>query len=313
MNQRSLEDLIALIEARNMTLAARRRNISQSAYSRRLQAIEARHVMPLVDRSKRPAVPTVRLDAMRTELEAALSALKELDNHLARGASDVNRILSIAAVHTLSSGPLPIAISKIREHLTRHHIRLRSANQDVCFQLLMTEEVSMMLAYETVGKPLQAPPDLAIKTTIVKEQMVPVCAPELLPLVKSIAPGEGLIPLIAYPATVFLGQVLRDDVLAGSPHYFSPRLVAGMTGTIIASTRAGIGVGWLPVSAIRKDLAAGSLVMIDRADFPKADLTISMLQLKTRSIQEFNFIWNALGAALSETIMDTQTAMHAEN
>ena len=40
MNQQSLEDLLAFIELRNITLAAQRRNISQPAYSRRLKALE---------------------------------------------------------------------------------------------------------------------------------------------------------------------------------------------------------------------------------------------------------------------------------
>jgi DNA-binding transcriptional LysR family regulator len=50
VNQQALEDLLALIKLRNVSRAARIRNISQSAYSLRLQAIEARHGANLVDR-----------------------------------------------------------------------------------------------------------------------------------------------------------------------------------------------------------------------------------------------------------------------
>lgn len=53
MDQRTIEDLLALIAAGNVTRAARLRHVSQSAYSRRLRAIEESLGVALFDRSSR--------------------------------------------------------------------------------------------------------------------------------------------------------------------------------------------------------------------------------------------------------------------
>ena len=98
MDQQSLEDLLALIELRNITLAAQRRNVSQSAFSRRLKAIEDRYETELVDRSGRPAVPTQALNAMQEEIEFALISLKRVSNSFSRSV-DMDPAVSIAAVH----------------------------------------------------------------------------------------------------------------------------------------------------------------------------------------------------------------------
>ena len=131
MDVKSLEDLWALIEVRNVTLAARRRHISQSAYSRRLQAIEAYYGVQLVDRSGRPARPTAALDSMRSEIERSLGDLRRLQLGFTHGAAS-ERYVGIAAVHALACGLLPAALSRASQHSPDHHIHLRAANQDVC-------------------------------------------------------------------------------------------------------------------------------------------------------------------------------------
>ena len=301
MDQQSLEDLLAFIEMRNISLAARRRNISQPAYSRRLKAIEDAHSVSLVDRSGRPSVPTRALQAMQEEIELALNSLKRVSKSLASNIEN-NRTISIAAVHSLSGGSLPIAISKIEKQLAHLRIRIHSANRDICFRLLMTEEVSVMFAYETIDQQLQAPQDLVEKTIITSDQLVPVCTPELFPQLQDIISRKELIPLITYPADIFLGRVMYNDVLARSPHAFSQKLVAGMSSVGLLSARVGLGVAWLPASIIKDDLSSKKLQIIDVAGFPVADLTICMLQLRTKSMQRLSPLWSTLVEAISNTV-----------
>ena len=300
MDQQSLEDLLALIELRNITLAAQRRNVSQSAYSRRLKMIEDKYETELVDRSGRPAVPTQGLNAMQEELEFALLSLKRVSNSFSR--SIIDPAVSIAAVHSLSAGPLPLAISKIEEQLLQLRIHIHSANQDICFQLLMTEEVSLMLAYETADKKLQAPLDLVKKTSVSSDRLVPVSTPALAKLIKNIKPGKELIPLIAYPSDIFLGKVLYEDILVHSTHVYSKKLVAGMTSVGLASAKAGLGVAWLPMSVISNEINNGKLVIIEELGFLGIDLEISMLQLRTKKMQRLSPLWAALSEAISDTV-----------
>lgn len=301
MDQQSLEDLLAFIELRNITLAANRRNISQPAYSRRLKAIEENYEIALVDRSGRPSVPTRALNAMQEEIELALAGLKRVGKSFASN-TGINRTIHIAAVHSLSVGPLPVAINKIEKRIDKLGIRLHSANQDICFRLLMTEEVSVMLAYETIDQPLQAPLDLVKKTVVASDQLVPVCSNKFAKQLKDILVNKEGIPLISYPADIFLGRLMYNDVLSRSSHIFSQKLVAGMTSVVLSAVSAGIGVAWLPASVIKQELRNKELHIIEESGFSKVDLTIAMLQLRRKDTESLSELWEALVEALAETV-----------
>lgn len=303
MDQQSLEDLLALIELRNITAAARHRNISQPAYSRRLKAIEDRNNIELVDRSGRPAVPTQALHAMQEEIEMALTSIKRLNTRLLRK-EDIDPEITIAAIHTLAAGPLPEALSRVNDKLAHIRIRTRvkSGNQDICFQQLMTEEASIMLTYETAEQRLQAPANLVKKTFISTDRLIPVCTPSLAEELMHIPPGQAFIPLIAYPSNIFLGQVIRNNILAHSPHIFSKKLIAGMTSVCLAAAKTGIGIAWLPASVVKNELRKKELVIIEDLGFLGVDLEISMLQLRTKKMQKNRELWTTLAEAMSEVV-----------
>lgn len=301
MNEQTLEDLLALIKLRNVSRAAKYRNISQSAYSRRLQAIEATHGANLVDRSGRPATPTPMLVGMTTEIESALANIKRVSRGLSRGYKE-NRTLSIAALHSLSSVPIPIAISNTQGLIAEHRIHLRSGNQSACFQRLMTEQVSLMLAYEIPELELDIPENLVNRTVVTNDWLVPVGTPILVEDLKDIKPGTEQIPLATYPDAIFLGQVIHRDLLTKSDHVFSHRLVAEMSSAIVSSTLAGIGIAWLPLSTIEKEITHGDLKLIDNPNFPKCKLTVSMLRLRTKKMEKLSPVCDALAQELKNTI-----------
>lgn len=285
MNQLALEDLLAFIELRNITKAARRRNVSQPAYSRRLQAIEVFHGIKLVDRRVRPAIPTTALTDMRDEIKLVLSSLRRLSENLTHHKVDVHNI-SIATVQTLAATIVPTAISRVASKLSGWKVRLKSANHDVCFQMLMTEDVTIMLAYETEKLPLHVPTDLVEKSVIGSDKIVAICRPEQFEKFGNSIPGSGSIPLVAHPRNIFLGQILFDDILSRSSHHFSEVVTADLSSAVLASVHAGSGVAWLPYSFIKDELDRGDLTMLNNPLFPQVDINIVMLTLKTRDIVE---------------------------
>ncbi|MFT5664028.1 MAG: DNA-binding transcriptional LysR family regulator [Gammaproteobacteria bacterium] len=301
MNEQALEDLLALIKLRNVSRAARTRNISQSAYSRRLQAIEANHGTNLVDRTGRPATPTQILLDMTSEIESALTSIKRVSRNLKRGYRE-NEVLAIAALHSLSSVPIPKAISQIQGLLSGHQIQLRSGNQSTCFRRLMTEEVSLMLAYETPVNALDIPSDLVIKTRVTTDLLVPAGSPKLLKSWSNITPGSDQIPIVTYPENIFLGQHVHQELIAKSAHNFSQKLCAEMTSAIVSSAQSGLGMAWLPLSSIEGELKHGLLKVIDSPYFPIHELTVSMLQLRTRKMEKLASVCNALSVELENTI-----------
>lgn len=297
MNEQALEDLLAFIEARNITRAALRRNISQPAYSRRLQAIEAEQGVALVDRSQRPARPSPALESRREEIEAALAGLRRLKRSFAQDET-IGAELVIAAVHAVASGPLPAALARVETAIGARRVLLRAADQAECFRMLMTEEASLMLVYETAAHPLQGPPDLTSKSVVASDLLAPVCAPEMAVALQRGRPGLQRLPLIGYPRQAFLGQVLFDEIMPLTPHRFSDRISAALTTAVAAFAREGLGVAWAPLSLIREPLARGTLTRLDGALFPSIELKIVALQLKTKSAQKLAPIWATLSNAM---------------
>jgi len=301
MNQQSLEDLLAFIELRNITLAAQRRNISQPAYSRRLKALEESENTQLVDRSGRPSVPTKALTAMKYEIEIALNALQKVSKGFSSDTTFKDSI-NIASVHSLSSGSLPVAIQRVEKSIDQSDIRIYSANQDICFQMLMTEEVSAMVAYEKADQPLQAPFDLVEKTIITTDQLVPVCSPEFKPRLDELVKTDRSIPLISYPPDIFLGRVMYNDVITRSPYQFSQKFLAGMSSVVLNAAIVGLGVAWIPASVIRDEVKTKSLMLLNEEGFDRIDLIVSMLQLRRKKTQEMNTFWPELSNAIKDVI-----------
>lgn len=278
MDRNSILDLLALIRTESVTLAAQTRNASQSAYSRRLQALEYRLKAPLVDRGNRPSGPTPHLRALKLELETALVSLARLEGAFT---SEPAQPLRIAALHSISAGILPQALMALGSVMQQHDVRLRSANLENCFQMLMTEEVAAMICYETETKRLDPPKDLVHRTRIGADRFVPVCAASWLPELENIIAEGRPIPLICYPPEIFMGDLIRSSLLPQLPYRVSMKLVSGLTQTILACIRCGLGFGWLPGITVAEDLENGTLVRIDSLGFRPSSLDLTMLRLKT--------------------------------
>ena len=179
--------------------------------------------------------------------------------------------------------------------------------------MLRTEEVLLMLAYETRGRPVIGPNDLVEKTMVASDCLVPVCAPDLTPTLMSISPGAQRIPLIDYPRDNFLGIVLVDDVLAHTPHQFSHIMTAGLTNAVVGFVRSGFGVAWLPYSLVADNVARNEMEILTGPLFPMAELNISMLQLRTKSTRKLHPLWAALADAIADTITPPATKISPVN
>ncbi|AXI55106.1 HTH-type transcriptional regulator YjiE (plasmid) [Pseudoseohaeicola sp. NH-UV-7] len=282
MDRNSILDLLALIRTQSVTLAAQTRNASQSAYSRRLQALEYKLKVMLVDRSKRPSGPTFHLRSLQLELETTLVSLNQLEDAFA---NEPTQLIRIAALHSISANILPRALKALGDVMAAHDIRLRSANLEICFQMLMTEEVAAMICYETETKRLDPPKDLVQRTSIGFDSFIPVCAAYWLPELKEMIASNRSIPLVCYPPEIFMGDLMRSSLLPQLPYKVSMKLVSGLTQSILAGIRCGLGCGWLPGITTSDDLENGTLVRIDHLGFPSSSLEITMLRLKTKEFE----------------------------
>src|SRR5690242_195791 len=110
MDLRTLEDLLALIDARSLSDAAAVRHITQPAFSRRIIAIEAELGLAVLDRIRRPAQVLQAIREKRAEIEQLVRSLRRLRSGLA----EAPPLVQICAMHSLGLDLVPATLDRAR-------------------------------------------------------------------------------------------------------------------------------------------------------------------------------------------------------
>lgn len=292
MDLQALDDLIAVFEAGSVTAAAARRNVTQPAFSRRLQAIEQALGIEVIRRGSKPAQASDVLVRNIEEIRTLADSLRRLENDLVNTANP-ERVLTIAALHAIALAHLPPILSRLNDMLSLSRIRLRAANRDECFTRLMTGQVGIMVLYETENVQQQINDELVERVCVTSERMIPVCSVRDHPLWSS--EDAEPIALVGYPEDSVLGRILRDDILVRSPARFSLAATSAFSSAVLELSEHGLGVAWVPERLAADKIAQGRIARLQESErFPETTMTISMLRLKTGNLDLNNDVWQAL-------------------
>lgn len=286
-------DLEFLKKTGNFSQAATLANISQPAYSRRIQGLESWVGTTLVDRSRQPASLT---DAGQQMLESGLQALQWIEQTrnqiLESEKQQDNVVITFGAQHSIGWRFFPAWLQAFEIAYGPIQSRFRAEDLPDCLRELDAGDVDFVIAYERAGKTIsKAYESIAIGT----DQLIPVCKPAANggPLylfdsanvsVPYLRFGQSA-PIAAHLAPLFkqyrIGRQLRmvyENSMAGALHF---------------RARAGDGVAWLPRSLVAPDLANGLLVQAGEKEWT-VDLSIRMLRNQSVSNQTSDSIWSFL-------------------
>lgn len=302
MNLKDLQDLIAFAEAGSLTAAAARRHVTQPAYLRRVRALEETLGMVLATRETRPARPTVALLQALPNIKALAYSLEHLRRDLTGGAP-VDRVLKVAALHTIAVADIPRLLPELETTLPYTRLDLEAADRDECFALLMTGRASIALIYESAETHLLTDEELVARKTLrtdtFRAYLSAGAALDEAALAHKVRSGE-VIPLIEFWPSRPLGRMLHSEVLPRSPARF--RAVAGshFASAVQSMCLAGTGVAWLPENLARPHVAAGQLVpLADVRTFPTLPLQLVMMRLRRRLSAFDAGAWRAMETVLS--------------
>ncbi|MBT3556750.1 MAG: LysR family transcriptional regulator [Rhodospirillales bacterium] len=254
MDSNWLEDLVALVESETLTQAAENRNITQPAFTRRIQALEAYLGADVIDRSRRPARPTPAISRHIEDIRALARGLHRLRNDLQVWESEQQRLV-IAAQHAISVAHLPDVVSHIRKAMPSMTIRMNSANWDECYAMLMTGQAMVMFGYETDARFVSVNHDMLEKQLFREDRLIPVCSPG------TFNPGHERLNIVSYPTDGFLGQIMQNQILPRVSERFRVSVACELALTPAALQLAlqGLGVAWLPVGMVQSHMDSGSL------------------------------------------------------
>jgi len=258
-----LEDFVSLAETRSFSRSAQLRHITQPAFSRRIQALEAWAGIELVDRSSyptrlTPAGETLHAQALEilTNLQAARSMMR---THQAAG----HDMIEFAVPHSLAFTFFPHWVMELRARFPELKSRLTALNVHDAVLHLTEGSCDLLLAYHHPSQPLQL--------SLERYEMLSLGHETLAPYAKATADGTpswrlpaaqgSKVPFLSYGAGAYLGRLVELIAKQSSqPLGLEPIYETDMAEGLKAMALEGHGLAFLPASSVKKELKAKRLV-----------------------------------------------------
>jgi len=257
-----LEDFVSLAETRSFSRSAQLRHVTQPAFSRRIQALEAWAGVDLVDRS---SYPTRLTPAGQTLLPQALEVLGGLQaaRNLMRGHQSTGQdMIEFAVPHSLAFTFFPHWVMELRQSFGAFKSRLVGLNVHDAVMQLTEGSCDLLLAYHHPSQPLQLNPERYEMLSLGHETLAPYAKADAdgQPLFR--LPGRQLepVPYLAYAPQLALGRLVEDHL---AHHPEAPRLqrlvLCDSADAHYEYVQRGLGVAWLPWSMVHADCKSGRL------------------------------------------------------
>lgn len=255
-----IEDLLALLDTKGVADAARKRNVTQPTFSRRIQMLEDALGFDVIDRSVKPSGPSPIVLEHEAELRKLSRDMRGLVDAMRHTHSSGTRQLVIASQHAITTSLGPEIIKRLAEP-GRTHIRLRSANLDECDTLLVTRQAALSLTYHIRSENAADLPSFLTQAVIGQETLIPVCSADHAPVLAAHL-ERGELRMIGYPSDVFLGAALARYIL---PTLRQSCEISVITETALSTAalqlaQSGLGIAWIPDALARPALTRGELV-----------------------------------------------------
>lgn len=266
MDLQWLDDVLVLLEERNMTRAAARRHITQPAFSRRIRSFEDWLGVQILDRKSNRIDISPALLANEVEMRAIMTRLRELRTKIAHHDPDASTV-AIAAQHAPISSAFPDMALRARRAFPNLTVRLRAGNLRDCVTLFVRGETSMFLCYEA-----QDADHMQVGARIRRglwghDYLVPVVGGVLRYSVRDNREIPADTPAIVYPDDSYFGEVLNKAERPFGTAGFSanPVFQTAYSSGVRDMVRKGLGVGWLPFSMVHQEVESGAFVSLSQA------------------------------------------------
>jgi DNA-binding transcriptional LysR family regulator len=290
-----LEDFVSLANTRSFSRSAVERNVTQSAFSRRIQQLEQWLGVPLVDRSTYPTTLTAEGRRFRETAEEALRLLLVERAQLRSGRAQGQGAITFSTLHTLSINFFPYWLKDIEAGLGPLNVRLITENFHDSVRNFAEGDCDFLLTYEHPRVPVLLDPGRYPALDLGVDRMIPVSAPDaegrpLFPLPGS---ADKPVPHLAYNPETFLGKLIgvliaeRGGALNLATIYENP-----MAEAVKAMTITGRGMSWVPEMAAREEIQSGKLVIIDPAI--SIDMRIRVYRSMDRVRSRVERLWDYL-------------------
>ncbi len=263
METKWLEDFVSLAETHNFSRSAKLRHVTQPAFSRRIQALEAWAGIDLVDRSSYPTRLTPAGETLRAQALEILGALQATRNMMRSHQVAGHDTIEFAVPHSLAFTFFPHWVMDLRKRFGAVKSRLITLNVHDAVMQLTEGNCDLLLAYHHPSQPLQLSTERYEMLSLGHETLAAFSKPaaEGGPQFRLPTIGSEKLPYLSYGSGAYLGRMVELIVkLAPAPLALDPVYETDMAEALKAMAIEGHGLAFLPASSVKKDLKARRLV-----------------------------------------------------
>lgn len=279
METKWLEDFVSLAETRSFSRSAQLRHVTQPAFSRRIQALEAWAGTDLVDRSSYPTRLTPAGETLYAQSLEMLQALQSTRAMLRGHSAAAQDVIEFAVPHTLAFTFFPAWVSSLREKFGPIKSRLIALNVHDAVMRLVEGGCDLLIAYHHASQPFQLDADRYEMVTLGQEVLAPYCKPDAQgePMFKLPGRAGQPLPYLGYAPGAYLGRV-TDLILKQSATAIHLDRVyeTDMAEGLKVMALEGHGVAFLPHSAVKKELRSRRLVPAAPASMPGLEMAMDL-------------------------------------
>jgi len=303
-----LEDFVSLAETRSFSRSAQLRHVTQPAFSRRIQALEAWTGIDLVDRSSFPTRLTPAGETFHSQALEILGTLQATRNMMRGHQAAGQDMIEFAVPHTLAFTFFPHwwmdVKGDLRQRFGELKSRLTALNVHDAVLRLTEGGCDLLIAYHHPAQPLQLAPE--------RYEMLSLGTETLAPYAKADAEGQPMfrlpgragerVPFLAFASGAYMARLVEQILKAApQPAALDPVYETDMAEGLKAMALEGHGLAFLPVSSVRKELKARRLV--PAAPSGSFELTMDVRIYRERpevarhTKPQADALWSFLGAA----------------
>jgi DNA-binding transcriptional LysR family regulator len=258
-----LEDFVSLAETRSFSRSAQLRHVTQPAFSRRIQALEAWAGIELVDRSSYPTRLTPAGETLHGQALEVLSGLQAARTMMRAHQAAGQDVIEFAVPHSLAFTFFPHWVMDLRARFGELKSRLIALNVHDAVLHLTEGSCDLLIAYHHPSQPLQLSPERYEMLSLGHETLAPYAkaGSDGRPLWSLPAPPGAKVPFLSYGAGAYLGRLVELIAKQTSqPLGLDPIYETDMAEGLKAMALEGHGLAFLPASSVKKEVKSRRLV-----------------------------------------------------
>ena len=258
-----ISDFLELASTKNFTTAAKNRNRSQPAFSRRISALEQWVGSTLIDRSVHPLTLTSEGEHFRQSAQEIMNNLHRTLDECRQSQEAKENFVKFTALHTLAINYFAEWMSDIHRNFATIRTTMNANNIHDCVELLQSKQAEFMLSYSTIAIPSLLDPSNFLSHKLTSDELILVSATDDEGRVLYSMDSDKPLDYLAFSSNCLMGKMTERII---NNHLKDYELNCIYKNTVTESVKAmalqGMGICWLPRICILAELNRGDLMDI---------------------------------------------------